>query len=357
MTLDEARVSAKKYANKNNLFALGAYGLALLFVVASSIPDIIISPDKVFTMEFLTKELIAIVITVVSMTCFIFIGKNNNQLQPLSEYNIARQEFTKSRDMIQNDDLLFSGFAQWIENKFEEQEQAKKDHRILRSVGIKDFAYLDLDYNELKSLLTQSMKKDNHYYKQLNKEQYETLLQVLGGKTRIRFIKWTDYLSDKTYKEELEISEILSKESQELTKFMTSSVVSKVIIGILIGAIFASIVFDASQRGDMSEKEVVWNTIINLIQRLFNATWSAFLGNKTGKDLNDRASTYLTYKAMVHKMYLKDKEFKPLTEQELARKEWLKEEKERNKKANEEYAKSIGVRNEENEKHNEIIAL
>lgn len=348
---------AKKYVNKNNLFAFGAYALSLLLVLVASIPDIIISPERVFTMDFLTKELIAIIITIVSMTCFVFIGRNNNQMQPLSEYNIARGEFKKTRDIIQNDDNLFSGFEQWIENKFEEQEQKRKDKRLLKSKGIKDFSYLDLDYNELNELKEHSIKKDNHYYKQINEEQYKMLIAILNGKTRIGFIKWTDYLSDRTYGEELEISEILSNENRATVRFMATSIISKVVMGVLIASIFASITIDLSKSDSMTQEEVVWTTIINLLQRLFNATWSAFLGNRTGKELNDRSAVYLNYKSTVHKMYLKDKDFKPLSEQELARQDYLKHEREKNKQANEQYAKEIGLRNEDNEKHNEIIAL
>lgn len=355
MNMEQALTSAKKYVNKNNLFALGAYGLALVFVLISSIPEIILDPKQVFTIAFLTKEIIAVIITIVSMTCFIFIGRNNNSIQPLSVINVARDKFKKTRDVIVNNDLLFSGFEQWVESKFNLKEQENKNKRLLRNVGIKNLNYLDLDYNQLNELLTCSQKYDNVYYKQINKKQYSVLIFIMSGKASIPFPKWTDYLSDKTYNDELEISEILAKESSETSKYMLASIASKVLMGVLLGAVLASIVYDATRGEDISAKERTITTIMNIVQRLFNATWSAFLGYKTGKEMNDRASKYIELKSTVHDMYLKDKNFVPKSEQEIAREEWLKSEREKNRKANEEYANKLGLR--EPEVENQIIAL
>lgn len=361
LSKDKINKLTEKYVSRTNVLAIGAFALVLLASIIFSIPSILIDPKQVFTMKFLTKELISISITLAAMACWIFIGRNSNAMQPRSQISLARRDFKETRDIIQNNDLMYSGFEQWIEQKFQEEEQHRKDRNLLRSVGIKDLGYLKLDFNTLEELLTHSMKIDNYYYKQLSKEQYNMILFVLKGKSRIKFIKWSDYLSERTYNRELEISEILSREARDLRMTMYKQVFSKVLFGFLIGAIFISVVVErAVPSEDTTHEEIVarnWEVVINLISRLFNAIWSAFMGYLTGKKINDEESMYINYKHVIHKKYINDKNFKPKTEQELAREEWLKEEKEKNKQANEEYAHKLGLRDEDKEEHNEIIAL
>lgn len=355
--ISEQLSNAKKYITRTNLLAIGAFLLIVVASIVFSIPSIVIDPSQVFTMKFLTKQLVTISIGTTAMVCWIFIGKQNNGLQPLSKLYKARDKFKVTKDKIVNDDYLFGGFEQWVKQSFHPEQQEEKNKSYLKNVGINNFKYLDLDFNTLKELTEHSMKIEGCYYKQLSKEQYKALLNVLKGKTEIKFLKWSDYLSERIQTSQLGLAEFLSLESKTLRNIMLKEVASKIIFGLLIGAIFISVVVDQTQPIDVSgltpeEIEAInvaraWETWMNLISRLFNAIWSAFMGYLVGIKINDEMSLYLEDKNAVHKKFLNDRNFKIKSEQELAREEWINEQKEINKQANLEYAKQIGLRAEE----------
>lgn len=365
MEVNQQLSLAKKYVNRSNILAFGLYLLVILGAFVFSIPDLDFDPSQVFTTKFLTKQLVNTSLGVVSMWCTMTIFKRYDSVQQVSKIYKAQVEFRRTASDIINDENKVNRFSQWIEDKFNEMQQTSKDKRILRGVGIKSLRYLNLDYNELKELQEHTMKIGGEYYSQLNKEQYKTILMIKNGKTQIHFPKWTDYLSEHTYKEELELSEIIARESRDMQSLMVREYLAKILMGVIVGAVFISVVVQRAQPIDtegLSDAEIEaiksqknWEVIVNLVSRLFNVAWSSFMGGLAGKKMNDESAKYLDRKMMVHKIFQADKEFKEKSEQELAREDWLKEQKEINKKANEEYANKLGLR--EHKAENEIIAL
>ena len=122
---------------------------------------------------------------------------------------------------------------------------------------------------------------------------------------------------------------------------------SKVLAIIVVSMVFGMIGWSTVETivGEEDATARTFSIIWDILSKCGTAISSALLGFLDGGKFNDYDSDFLNEKIGVHKTYFNDKDFKPLTEEELAREEHI----ERVRKANEEAAKQLGIWNGESE--------
>lgn len=340
----------KKYTNRKNFLSLFSIAAVIFIAIMSSIPNLSMDFTQIATAKFVTKTIMQIIIGVTCMACMTVIGQTSNAENPTSNLFKARVEFRKSAEGLL-EPLQFKRFKQWVMQVHRPSEQRERDISELRHCGLTDERILSLTREEIELLKSEPYKKSaNEYYSKLTEEQYKVVIGIKDGKTALNFLAPTDYLSETNKTLGKTREEILSTQFQKRTFMYMENIVSKILMIIAIGVFFGSIFYDAqSADPSMSAGDKALSVLFDIGGKLFTAIVSSLTGFLNGEKFNDYDSEYLKIKLTIHNDFKGDPNFKAKTDNELAREEWLKHEKEMNKIANEEYAKQIGLREEEPE--------
>ena len=324
-TIEKAKTLIR---SKKLVLGLLSFVLVLAMIVVSAFSELSMNPSNWQSSEFISKELIQVAIAVMSMVCFINIGKSGNALDPRSELAKSRKEFSESIVKIKSSGI--NGFLQWVKQVKQKTDQNDENEYLLNSVGIENKLYLDLSESELKTLLVQPYEKDfpsgKIYFKEINEKQFETIIRIKNGKNAINFINPTSYLILDKGSVAMSDSRKLSQQQKKETLTMVVDVASRFISVLMFGLIMGAFVVET-----LSEDADITRNLMNLFTRLSTATTSAFMGYMSGCKLNDLTASYVQIKIAVHLQYLDDKEFAPLTEQEEAKRnfaEFVKKENE-----------------------------
>lgn len=324
-TIEKAKNIAR---SKKLVLGVLSFLLVLAVIVVSAFSELTMNPSNWKSSAFISKELIQVAIAVMSMVCFINIGKSGNDLDSRSNIARARKEFMESIDKIKSKGV--NGFLQWVKHTKQKNDQQDENESLLHSVGITNLAYLDLSYNELEALLAQPYSKElpsgKTYFNQINKEQYETILKIKNGKNAIPFINPTEYLVLSKGSRIVSDSRKLSQQAKKETMTMVVDVGSRMVSVLMFGMIMGAFVVES-----LSEDADITRNLMDLFTRLSTALTSAFMGYMSGCKLNDITAEYINIKIAVHLQYLDDREFKPLSEQEIAKRnfaEFVKKENE-----------------------------
>lgn len=325
-TPEELIKMAKKYANKKTFLAFLSFIMVLGITILSSIPEFVIKPEQVFTAKFVTKLIMTLIIGVTSLVCFIIMGGTSNSLNQVSEIYKARESFrTSAKDII---DHHYSAFRQWVERIRRPAKQIEVNKRILRHAGLTNTAYLDLDECDLKNLVLAPNKElgDKYGVRQITQEQFEVIMAIKNGKTSMRFLSVDDYLLEKTMGIDQTDEEVLVNQFKKRNWMFGEKISSRVLILIVISVTFGCIGWSTIQNmeGDMTAAQRAFTIIWDILTKLATAISSALIGFFDGGKFNDFDASYLQIKTNVHSQFKDDKEFKPLSEKELAKEEYVK---------------------------------
>lgn len=309
--IDTERV--KKYMNRKILLGVSSLFICVALIAICSFVPFIIDPKQWQTVEFLTDELIIVAIVIFAMVATMFIGQASNAQNEESNLAKARASFFESVKRIVN--ILF--FSQWIKKVLQPKDIENMHQRIMRQVGIEDFSVLKLEYAEINALLETPQKYGDRYYKGLSKEQIKTVIDIKHGKYKVVLVEPEYYLSVKNLIDPRTITERSSKEGLKKGLYLTRSVVSRVVLTVITAMIFASLMRDLGAEGDAAE------ATMKFISRLWAMISSAFMGYIVGCQINDIDAEYINMRVTVHNMYLQDKDFKPMDEQEEAKQQFI----------------------------------
>ena len=316
--IDTERV--KKYMNRKILLGVSSLLICVALIAICSFVPFIIDPTQWQTVEFLTDELIIVAIVIFAMVATMFIGQASNAQNEESNLAKARASFFESVKRIIN--ILF--FKQWVKKVLQPKDIENMKQRIMRQVGIEDFSVLKLEYAEINALLETPQKYGDRYYKGLSKEQIKTVIDIKNGKYKVVLVEPEYYLSVKNLIDPRTITERSSKEGLKKGLYLTRSIVSRVVLTVITAMIFASLMRDLSAEGDAAE------ATLKFISRLWAMISSAFMGYIVGCQINDIDAEYINMRVTVHNMYLQDKEFQPMDEQEEAKQEFIERVKKEN---------------------------
>lgn len=304
---------AKKYMNRKILLGVSSLLICVALIAICSFVPFIIDPTRWQTVEFLTDELIIVAIVIFAMVAAMFIGQAGNAQNEESNLAKARASFFESVKRIDN--ILF--FNQWIKKVLQPKDIESMRQRIMRQAGIEDFNVLTLECAEINALLKTPQKYGDRYYKGLSKEQIKTVIDIKHGKYKVVLVEPEYYLSVKNLIDPRTITERSSKEGLKKGLYLTRSIVARVVLTVITAMIFASLMRDLGADGDVAE------ATMQFISRLWAMISSAFMGYIVGCQINDIDAEYINMRVTVHNMYLQDKDFKPMDEQEEAKQQFI----------------------------------
>lgn len=309
----------KKGFNKKVILGLGAFAFAIFFIAISSFFPFIIDPKLWQTKEFLSDELIVVAITIFGMLAFVFISQAQNGSDPKSEIAKAKVKFNESADSIKDR----NGFKQWVRKVLQRKDREEIRKRLLDHLAIDDKSVLDLEISQIKSL-TQPQKFGDKFYKSLSQKQIDGILQIREMDVLPNPVDPTYYLFCKSVGDSKTISEQSGNEGKKKTVLLSWSIISKLATTIIIAMILASLVRDLTQEVDQA---AAW---MKFFQRMFSLSTSSFMGYLVGCQMNDIDAYYINLRVEVHMEYLGDNSFKPESQQDEAKREFIERVKEEN---------------------------
>ena len=321
----------RKGVNKKVLLGLFSIFMCLGLIIVCSFVPFIIDPGQWQTNQFLTDELIISAIVIMSMVSLIFISQSNNAQNERSNIAKARVEFFASLKTV-----IASGvnaFRQWIKKILQPEDIQIIKERRLRNLGIDDLYILELDDKQLLDLTNAAQRypieratneedRKGRYFKKITMEQYKGVMEIKKTESKIRFVEPEYYLSVKNLTDIRTVSERAVNEGRKKRFVLSSSIISKLIVTIVSAMIFASLVRDLTAEVDQA---AAW---AKFASRMWAMISSSFMGYIVGVQMNDIDAEYIEMRVQVHTRYLQDKNFKPLSQQDEARKEFIERVKE-----------------------------
>lgn len=310
----------KRYMNKKILLGISSLLICIALIAVCSFVPFIIDPTQWQTTEFLTDELIIVAIVIFAMVSSMFIGQASNAQNDKSNLAKERTNFFASKDKIIN----INAFNQWVKKVMQPNDIQSMKARILRQAGVEDLTVLELENAEIKALLDTPQKYGERYYKGLSKEQIKLILEVKSGKFKVQLVEPEYYLSVKNLIDPRTITERSSREGLKKSLYLARSIISRVVLTVITAMIFASLMRDLGAEEDTAA------ATMKFISRLWAMISSSFMGYIVGNQINDIDAEYIAMRVTVHNMFLQDKTFVALDEQEEAKNEFIERVKKEN---------------------------
>lgn len=302
----------KKGINKKVVLGFLSFLLAVVFIAISSFFPFLIDPTRWQTAEFLSDELIIIAITIFGMLSFIFISQAQNAQDNRSELAKAKAKFAVSVEKITDR----GAFKQWVRKVLQAKDKEEIKARSLEKMGIEDISVLNLEISQIKAL-TEPQRYNGRWYKSLSEEQINFVLKIRESNPLPNPVDPSYYLVAKSIGENKTISEQSGDEGKKKAVLLSWSLLSKIITTLLIAIVLGSLVRDLAKEQDIA---TAW---MKFSQRMFSLSTSAFMGYLVGCQMNDIDAYYINLRIEVHCEFLSDTSFKPISQQEEARQEFI----------------------------------
>jgi len=321
----------RKGVNKKVLLGIFSILMCLGLIIVSSFVPFFIDPRQWQTKQFLTDELIICAIVIISMVSVMFIGQAGNAQNADSRIAKARVEFFNSLKTVIARGV--NAFRQWIRKVLQPEDIQTIKERRLRHIGIDDILILELDNQQLLELTKAPQRyaienadnerdRKGRYFKRIEVEQYKAILKIKNAGFHIKFVEPEYYLSVKNLTDSRTVSERAVNEGKKKRFFLSSSIISKLAITLVSAMIFASLVRDLTQSVDQA---AAWAKFLSRVWAMLS---SSFMGYIVGVQMNDIDAEYIEMRIQVHTRYLQDSGFKPLSQQEEAKQEFINRVKE-----------------------------
>lgn len=279
--------------------------------------------------SFFTDLMISFALCVYCLYFGIPEGKNLYQKKSNGKYLNAIHLFEDARKESIKRDFEFN---QRLEQYYQKN---KRDYflSILSLHGNINPYALDLDYLELDNLKRPYKKewKDTEfegrpttYFRTMTDKQIEILKEIYNGNIKVERIP-DDFF--KTLNGKILISEYIEQMRDRKKHWMQLAmlIVGRIIMVFAFAFVFSSFGMELSQTEDWSER---FNQIFTLLSRLWTMLSSFVYGFSLGKFIVMKDANVLEYKARVNTEFNNDTRFVYQSEDELAKKEYDKYEKE-----------------------------
>lgn len=217
-------------------------------------------------------------------------------------------------------------FNQWLEAFYQKN---KNDYfvSLLSLNGFRNMQVLDLDLSEIDNLLkpykkcwdeTEFAGRKDTYFRTHTKKQIDILREILVGKINVARIP-DDYF--KTFNGKMLVSEYIAQQRQEKQNQITYAmlIIGRVIFVVIFALVFS--LFGVSLMEDPTGSQI-FQSFWTMLTRLWTMLSSFYYGLEVGKIMVQRDADKLDFKARVNRMFNEDKDFKPVSEEELAKREY-----------------------------------
>lgn len=259
-------------------------------------------------------------------------GTNLYEKKTNGKYQNALNGFLNAREKTS---LMDNKFNQWLDSYY--QKNREDYFRVILSTHGNINPYvLDLDYSELSNLSnpykknwddTEFKGRKDTYFRSLNQEQIDLIRDIFNGKINIEKIP-NDFF--KTLNGKIILSEYIEQARSNKKNLLQYAFLIgyRVIFVFLFAFIFAIFGFQVAEA--TSGGEILQRTITTL-SRIWTMITSFVYGFAVGKIIVMNKASKLEYKTRVSEYFLNDKDFKYVSEEEIAKKEYEKFESEQSK--------------------------
>lgn len=270
--------------------------------------------------NFWTDLLISFALCVYCLYFGIPEARNLYQKKINGRYQIANVNFYAIRDKVKKEDIKFN---QWLDNYYKE---TKKDYfrSVLSTHGEINEYVLDLDRCELFELShpykkewtdTEFEGRKTTYFRSLNEEQIKVVNDIFDGKIKVEKIP-NDYF--KTINGKIVANEYIERAKQQRKQQLRYAV----LIAYRIIMVFAFAFVFALFGLEYMSGEKAFECILSLVFRLWTMISSFTYGFSVGRIMVQDQCDTIEYKTRINELFYNDKDFKALSEEEIAKKEF-----------------------------------
>lgn len=279
--------------------------------------------------SFLTDTLISIALCIYCLYFGVPQGLDLYKKKENGAYKFSRKWFEEERaKSIKRD----NEFNQWLE-RFYKKNKFDYFYSILTLNGINNRFVLDLDLQDLQYLNnpfkkiwdeTEYKGRNPTYFKSMTDSQIELIRNILAGKINVARIP-DDFF--KTLNGKLLINEYIAQQRREKRNTLTYTllIASRVIMVILFAYVISSFGLTFLQNPSADQ---VFTSIWNTLSRIWTMLSSFVYGLSVGKLMVQRQAETLNFKARVNKMFNEDTSLTYVSEEEVAKEEYEKYQKE-----------------------------
>lgn len=327
MANEKKKGQYREYLNdKKTILTMVALSFAFLFVILLSVGVQLVF-RSLSDPAFWTDLAISFSLCIYCLYFGIPEAKNLYEKKTGGRYQVATIKFFQIRDKNSKKDVEFN---QWLDNYY---KVSKRDYfnSILSIHGIENTQVLDLDYYELDELRHPFKKcwnetafegREDTYFRSMTDEQIAVVKAIYKGDIKVNKLP-NDYF--KTINGKVVSSEYVErqKEQKRQTRKYAFLIIYRVLMVFAFSFVFALFGVSLQESGNVLE------SIISLIFRLWTMISSFTYGFAVGKIMTADKCNVIEYKVRVNELFDNDKDFKALSKEELARKEYDDYEKEK----------------------------
>lgn len=327
MANEKKKGQYREYLNdKKTILTMIALSFAFLFVILLSVGVQLVF-RSLNDPAFWTDLAISFSLCIYCLYFGIPEAKNLYEKKTGGRYQVATIKFFQIRDKNSKKDVEFN---QWLDNYY---KVSKRDYfnSILSIHGIENTQVLDLDYYELDELKHPFKKcwnetafegREDTYFRSMTDEQIAVVKAIYKGDIKVNKLP-NDYF--KTINGKVVSSEYVErqKEQKRQTRKYAFLIIYRVLMVFAFSFVFALFGVSLQESGNVLE------SIISLIFRLWTMISSFTYGFAVGKIMTADKCNVIEYKVRVNELFDNDKDFKALSKEELAKKEYDDYEKEK----------------------------
>lgn len=313
----------KEYvSDRRTLLTIVALFIAFLLTIALSFGTKFFFKDF-NTGDFWTNFAISFALCVYCLYFGIPEGQSLYQKKENGRYKIARDNFLNIRKTTQTKD---NEFNQWLEEYYKKN---KRDYfnSILSLHGNVNAYVLDLDWNEIDSLSkpfkknwdgTEFEGRPDTIFRTHTPEQIALIKEIYKGSIKVEKIP-NDFF--KTIDGKIVSSEYVEQTRDKAKKLKKYGLLVglRIVLIFLFAFVFASFGIEVAKA---TSTEQVINQVTNTTSRLWTMVSSFVYGFSVGKVMTMDEASIFEFKYRVNVAFLNDKNFKALTEEEIAQKEY-----------------------------------
>ena len=327
MANEKKKGQYREYLNdKKTILTMIALSFAFLFVILLSVGVQLVF-RSLSDPAFWTDLAISFSLCIYCLYFGIPEAKNLYEKKTGGRDQVATIKFFQIRDKNSKKDVEFN---QWLDNYY---KVSKRDYfnSILSIHGIENTQVLDLDYYELDELKHPFKKcwnetafegREDTYFRSMTDEQIAVVKAIYKGDIKVNKLP-NDYF--KTINGKVVSSEYVErqKEQKRQTRKYAFLIIYRVLMVFAFSFVFALFGVSLQESGNVLE------SIISLIFRLWTMISSFTYGFAVGKIMTADKCNVIEYKVRVNELFDNDKNFKALSKEELAKKEYDDYEKEK----------------------------
>lgn len=285
-----------KQVTSKTLISAFFLAIAIVFAAIMSFVPYLISLEKVGTASFWTDEIMSLGFVLIGFVTMMSIAMNMNSMNPKSQIAEANAKYVAKRPLVKN----VNDFKRWHDEIYLPSDKKAVIRRYLDELMIDDESILELDRIDIKAMEEAKTNLNGRDYPSLSKEQVRMLIRIKEGKVRMPKTNAKYYLTTKSYKQAMTISEEVQNEEMKKGLTLGFDIASKLAVSFTWAFILALFVRDTTQGSGGSNLDA-WGKFAIRMMSIGSGMFSGFL---SGYKINNIDAHYIELRNIVIDFYL-----------------------------------------------------